>query len=63
MNVRQFRRALEDAAGILAAAGATKQHKEILAFIEIFEGHDDDEVGEFLAELSRRLALPQRAGK
>ena len=43
MNVSQLREALEEAVGILAAAG----------------GHDDEEVSEFLCELRHRLIQPR----
>jgi hypothetical protein len=58
MNVRQLREALEEAAGIFAASGAKSQKEKIEAFLEIFHGHDDEEVAEFLAGLRQRLSQP-----
>ena len=64
MNVKQLREALEEAAGIFAAAGANKQNDEIQAFLEIFRGHDGETVTDFLAGLRKRLSEPEvAAGK
>src|SRR5262249_8525418 len=62
MNVKQLREALEEAAGIFAAAGATKQSDEIQAFLEIFPGHDGETVADFLAGLQKRLSESEVPG-
>ena len=58
MNVRQLREALEEAAGIFAASGAKAQKDKIEAFLEIFRGHDEEAVSEFLVGLRQRLSKP-----
>ncbi len=55
MIVKRLREALEEAAGIMAAAGAKTQHKAFQTFLDIFKGHDNQPVPEFLAGLQREL--------
>ena len=60
MNVKELREVLEEAEGILVAAGAKGPSKDFRTFLELFKGHDDRPVAEFLAELRGRLSGPQR---
>jgi hypothetical protein len=55
MIVKRLREALEEAAGIMAAAGAKTQYKALQTFVDIFKGQDDQQVPEFLAGLQRQL--------
>jgi hypothetical protein len=59
MNVKELREVLEEAEGILAAAGANGPRKEFRTFLELFKGHDDRSVADFLAELREHLNSPQ----
>ena len=55
MIVKRLRETLEEAAGIMAAAGAKTQYKAFQTFLDIFKGQDNQPVAEFLADLQRRL--------
>jgi hypothetical protein len=55
MNVKELREVLQEAEGILAAAGAKGPRKEFRAFLELFKGQDDRPVADFLAELREHL--------
>jgi hypothetical protein len=55
MNVKELREVLEEAEGILSAAGAKTSSKDFRTFVDLFKGHDDRPVAEFLAELRGRL--------
>jgi hypothetical protein len=63
MNVKELREVLEEADGILAAAGAKSRSKDFRRFLELLQGHDEQPVGEFLAGLRQRLkgSKPARA--
>lgn len=66
MNVKELREVLEEAEGILAAAGAKGQSKEFRAFLGLLSGHDHRPVSEFLAELRKRLngeSVPTRGAE
>src|SRR5215471_15270227 len=63
MIVKRLREALEEAAGIVAAAGAKTQHKALQTFLEIFAGRDDQPVPEFLAGLQRQLRQEPAIGR
>ena len=56
MNVKELREVLEEAEGILTAAGAKGPSKDFRTFLELFKGHDDRPITEFLAELRERLS-------
>jgi hypothetical protein len=58
MNVKQLRAALQEAASIFEASGAKSQKDKVEAFLEIFRGHDEEAVPEFLAGLRQRLTQP-----
>jgi hypothetical protein len=58
MNVKELRQALEEAAGILAAAGAKGPSRDLGAFLKLFDGHDDQPVEQFLSDLKVRLDRP-----
>jgi hypothetical protein len=61
MNVKELRAVLEDAEGILTAAGARGPSKDFRTFLELLQGRDDQPVAEFLAELRERLSGRQVA--
>ena len=52
---RKLREALEEAAGIVAAAGAKAQSRALQRFVEVFKGQDDQPVSQLMADLRRRL--------
>jgi hypothetical protein len=54
---RKLREALEEAAGIVAAAGAKAQFRALQRFVEVFEGQDDEPVSQLMADLRRRLHM------
>jgi hypothetical protein len=56
MIVKRLREALEEAASLMAAAGAKTQYKALQTFLDIFKGQDNQPVSEFLAGLERRLS-------
>jgi hypothetical protein len=55
MIAKKLREALEEAAGIMAAAGAKAQSKALQRFVEVFKGQDDKPVSQLMADLRRRL--------
>jgi hypothetical protein len=61
MNVKELREALEEAEGILAAAGAKSRSKDFRSFLDLLNGHDERPVKEFLADLRHRLNGSQTA--
>ena len=54
---RKLREALEEAAGIVAAAGAKVQSRALQRFVEVFKGQDDQPVSQLMADLRRRLHM------
>jgi hypothetical protein len=56
MMGRKLREALEEAAGIMAAAGAKAQSRALQRFVEVFKGQDDQPVSQ-MADLQRRLHM------
>jgi hypothetical protein len=57
MMGRKLREALEEAAGIMAAAGAKAQFRALQRFVEVFKGQDDWPVSQLMADLQRRLHM------
>jgi hypothetical protein len=55
MKVKELRDVLEEAESILSAAGAKVPSKDFRIFVDLFKGHDDRPVADFLAELRGRL--------
>jgi hypothetical protein len=55
MNVKELREVLEEADGILAAAGAKVQSREFRTFLDLLKGHDHRLVEDFLADLREHL--------
>ena len=55
MIAKKLREALEEAAGIMAAAGAEAQSMALQRFVEVFKGQDDHAVSQLMADLRRRL--------
>jgi hypothetical protein len=68
MNVGELKRALEEAEGILSAAGSKTAGKDLRTFLQIFAGREHEDINVFFDELRRRLnaaseppAAPTRA--
>ena len=55
MNVKKLRETLEEAVGIMAAAGARAQSKALQAFVDIFKGQDDQPISQLIVDLQERL--------
>jgi hypothetical protein len=56
MNVGELKRALEEAEGILTAAGAKAAGKGVRDFLEILSGRENEDIDVFFDELRRRLS-------
>lgn len=59
MQVKELRAVLEELRGILAAANAKSQSKDIATFLALFDGADEAPVDQFLRDLEQRLEVPE----
>ncbi|MEQ8823776.1 MAG: hypothetical protein RIC14_05325 [Filomicrobium sp.] len=62
MNVKELREAIGEIQDICEAAGAAKAAADLDELTQIFDGHEDQSVSEFLAHL-RSLYAPVDAGQ
>jgi hypothetical protein len=63
MKVQDLRTVLEEVKAIYDASGADKSASDFADFLELLDGHEDQDIDDFLAELSSLLRATSEKGR